>query len=292
MATDIISTPPPTRNVSALAKAHGVSRTTIRRWERNGWTPPAVEVLPLEPVTATTVHPASRGGHSWTSGILVLTGLSIGALAIAINVQQGMHLGVTPAASWTFAAMSAATDVLALVLPTAAAGLWRARRPVLASTAWTVWTVAAALALLASLGFVERNVSDTAAGRQAAVNMTGAVTDQRSAAIEAARVAADAAKKAREGECAKRGPFCRDREADERAANAALSAAIAAPIETAPAVGTADPQVTAGVRLATWMHLPVGTDDLLNLRLLLLVAIPNLSGLVLAFGVALRSRRS
>jgi hypothetical protein len=31
------------------------------------------------------------------------------------------------------------------------------------------------------------------------------------------------------------------------------------------------------VRLATWMHLPAGADDLVNLQLLLLVAIPKLA---------------
>ena len=33
-------------NISALAREHGVSRTTIRRRLANGWTPPKIEVLP------------------------------------------------------------------------------------------------------------------------------------------------------------------------------------------------------------------------------------------------------
>jgi hypothetical protein len=277
-------------NISELSREYGKSRTTIRRWIAGGWTPPAVQVMPPEPALTTPVHPPSRGGHPWTSAILVLTGLGIGVLAIGINLQQGWHLGSTPAASWTLAAMAVATDLLALTLPVAAAALWHARRPVLASTAWTMWTAAATLATLASLGFVERNLGDVAAGRQAIVTTAVAVADQRTAAIEAARTAAAAATKAREGECTKRGPFCRDREADERAANAALNAAIAAPIPAAAAVSSADPQITAGVRLATWAHLPVGAHDLVNLRLALMVAIPNLAGLVLAFGLALRRR--
>jgi hypothetical protein len=55
-------------------------------------------------------------------------------------------------------------------------------------------------------------------------------------------------------------------------------------------VSSADPQMTAGVRLATWAGLPVAPTDLVNLRLVLMVAIPNLTGLVLAFGLALRRR--
>ena len=101
--------PAPTRalNKSELARQHGVSRTTIRRRMAAGWTPMVVEVLPPEPAMAMPVHPPSRGGHPWTSAVLVLTGLGIGALAIAINVQQGMHLCATSTASWTFAGLSA-----------------------------------------------------------------------------------------------------------------------------------------------------------------------------------------
>jgi len=39
MATNIISTPPPNLNKSALAKQYGVSRTTVRRRLKQGWTP-------------------------------------------------------------------------------------------------------------------------------------------------------------------------------------------------------------------------------------------------------------
>jgi hypothetical protein len=290
--TRMSNLPAPTRalNKSELARQHGVSRTTIRRRMAAGWTPTVVEVLPPEPAVATPVHPLSRGGHQWTSGILVLTGLGIGALAIGINLQQGLHLGATPAASWTLASMAVATDLLALTLPVAAAALWHARRPVFASMAWTVWTAAAILATLASLGFVERNLGDVAAGRQAMVTTTAATVDQRTAAIDAARMAADAARKAREGECAKRGSFCREREADERAANSALASAIAVPIPAAATVSSADPQVTAAVRLSNWAGAPVTPDSVVNLRLALMVAIPNLAGLVLAFGIALRRR--
>jgi transposase-like protein len=36
VANDVIETQ---HNVSALAREHGVSRTTVRRWLANGWTP-------------------------------------------------------------------------------------------------------------------------------------------------------------------------------------------------------------------------------------------------------------
>jgi len=144
--------------------------------------------------------------------------------------------------------------------------------------------------VFASLGFVERNVSDTATGRRAAVTAAASFAEQRTAAIEAARIAATAATKAKEAECVRRGPLCRDREADERTAFDKLNTAIGVPIPTAPAIGSDDPQVTASVRLAKWGGLAVGSDDITNLRLVLMVATPNLAGLVLAFGLALRRR--
>ncbi len=153
--------------------------------------------------------------------------------------------------------------------------------------AWGTWSAAATLAVLASLGFVERHVSDTAAGRAAIVTTASAATDQRISAIEAARTAADAARRAREAECVRRGPLCREREADERAALNTLNSGIAAPIPAVAEIADTDPQVTASVRLATWVHIPVAAEDVVNLRLALMVAIPNLAGLILAFAAGL-----
>ena len=65
----------------------------------------------------------------------------------------------------------------------------------------------------------------------------------------------------------------------------------AAPVPTAATVADADPQVTGAVRLASWAGLKLTAVDLGNLRLALMSLLPNLAGLVLAFGVALRSPR-
>jgi hypothetical protein len=223
--------------------------------------------------------------------LIILVAVGVAGLALVINAQTGYHLGTTPIAAATFMCLAVGVDLLAIFLPAAASRLWNQQHRFLAVGAWGVWAAATSLAVLATLGFVERNVSDTAAGRRAIVTTASAATDQRSAAIEAARVAADAARKAREGECGKRGPLCRDREADERTANVALTAAIAAPVQGAAPIADADPQVTASLRLAKWAQLPVGADDVSNLRLVLMIAIPNLAGLVLAFGLALGRRR-
>ena len=61
----------------------------------------------------------------------------------------------------------------------------------------------------------------------------------------------------------------------------------AAPVPTAATVADADPQVTGAVRLASWAGLNLTAIDVGNLRLAVMGLLPNLAGLVLAFGVAL-----
>src|SRR5262249_51578631 len=150
---------------------------TIRRWRAKGWKPPApakIEILPPD-------QPIATRGHA-LANLLVTVAIGIGILALAINGQTGWHYGVTPLAAMTFAAMAVAGNTLAIFLPSAASHLWHSRHAVLAIAAWVVWCAAAGLALFAALGFVERNVSDTAAGRRAVVSMASASTDQRTAA--------------------------------------------------------------------------------------------------------------
>ena len=58
-----------------------------------------------------------------------------------------------------------------------------------------------------------------------------------------------------------------------------------------PTIADADPQVAGAVRLASWAGLNLTAVDVGNLRLAMMGLLPNLAGLVLAFGVALRSWR-
>jgi hypothetical protein len=101
------------------------------------------------------------------------------------------------------------------------------------------------------------------------------------------------AKASREAECATRGPRCLQREADEKTAVNALSAAVASPVVSPAKISDPDPQIAAVSRLAAWLGLRLGPDDFANGRLLLWSLILNSGGLVLAvaFGLA-RSRGS
>ena len=275
---------PTTFNVSALAREYKISRATVRRRLARGWVP-----TPSAPTKNTPLSPIPLPGSGRTLGIVVLAGIAvaIGALALAINGQTGWRFGTTTPASVTFAWLALGGDLLVLVLPAAAVALWHARRPVLAASAWTTWTVAAALAALASLGFVELYTSDTAAVRQAIIATSSSLGKQHEDGIAAAQLAATAAAKAREAECAIRGQRCRDREGDERVALDALKKAIADPVPTVASISVADPQVAAALRLATWLGLKPTADDILNLRLALMAILPNVAGLLIAFATGL-----
>ena len=233
-----------------------------------------------------TVRPPRRR-VSWSAMLLVIIALAIAALALVINGQTGWRFGTTPLAAVTFAGLALAADLLAIVLPAAAVALWHAGRGGLAASAWVTWVVAASLATLASLGFVELHTSDTAAARSSTVVTSTALADQRTAAITAAQLALITATKQREAECQKRGPLCRDREADERIALAAVNAAIATPVPAAATIAAPDPQLTAVVRLTTWAGMKLAADDVVNLRLVLMAMLPNIGGLVLMCGLAL-----
>jgi len=273
---------PTTFNVSALAREYKISRTTVRRRLARGWVP-----TPSAPTKSAPLTPPVCGDRTLGMVVLVSIAVAIGILALAVNGQTGWRFGTTTLASVSFAGFALAGDLLVLVLPAAAVALWHARRPVLAVSAWATWTLAAALAALASLGFVELYTSDTAAERQAGIAMSSRLGRQHEDKIVAAQLAATAAAKAREAECAMRGPRCRDREADERVALGALAKAIAEPVPNVASISAADPQLQAAWRLATWFGLKVTPDDIFNLRLVLMAILPNVAGLLIAFATGL-----
>ena len=70
---------------------------------------------------------------------------------------------------------------------------------------------------------------------------------------------------------------------------ATLNTAIAVPVPPAATIAVPDPQVTAVVRLTAWVGVKLAADDVMNLRLVLSAMLPNISGLVLMFGLALAS---
>jgi hypothetical protein len=116
-------------NVSALARQHGVSRRTISRRPQKGWAPSvstqtAIDPKNLDPIdVAHRCAPPGRKPGRKMGGVLIILALAVAGLAIGINAQVGWHFGTTPLAAGTFAGLSIAADMLAIVLPSAAVAL-------------------------------------------------------------------------------------------------------------------------------------------------------------------------
>jgi hypothetical protein len=251
------------------------------------------------PLTTQSVTPGSLGlqifGGSRTvdrasrlGAMLLFMALVVSALAVGINAQTGWRFGTTLMSAATFAGLSMIADMLAITLPTVAVALWLRSRWALASAAWATWTVSLALALLASIGFINGHVSDATAARQAILNTAAELTAQREAAITTAQRAVATAAESREAECKVRGQRCRALEQEEQLRLTELSAVQALPLPAAPSMADADPQLAGVLRLANWAGLRATAGDLGNLRLALMALLPNLAGLLLCFGVALR----
>jgi drug/metabolite transporter (DMT)-like permease len=137
--------------------------------------------------------------------MLAIAAFGISGLAFAINAQYGASIGETTLTSWTFMGLAIAVDLLALTLAPAAVGLWRSKQRGFSIATWATWGMAVFLATLATLGFFQKNLAETAATRAASVTMTAATQDQRVELIAAAKLAVSVAKASRESECASRG---------------------------------------------------------------------------------------
>jgi hypothetical protein len=286
---------PPAKSRTA-ARPHNRSRKkqTTAKSDLTVANAPGVIPLMTQSVTPTTHRPRifrhaqAADRSSLLGAMLLLVTFAIAALGIGINAQTGWRFGTTLISAATFAGLSIAADILAITLPTVAVALWLRSRWALASAAWATWALSLALAVLASIGFVNRHVGDAAAARQAVLGTAAALMAQRDAAITTARQAVGVAAQSRQAECTIRGPRCRALEQEEQVRLSELSAALALPMPATPHVADPDPQLAGASRLATWAGLHVSTDDLSNLRLALMALLPNLAGLVLCFGVALR----
>jgi hypothetical protein len=247
----------PKPNVSALAREHGVSRQTMRRRLANGWQPPtapSIEILSPPQRVATPGHPMASSSHRHGSyvaaTILALAALTLGGIQLAIDGQYAGGFGRTPVETTLQAVQGVAIGLAAMILPSTAAVLRRAGHRSWSHLAWLIWPGFVMLTIIASMGFSAGGLSDTLAGRAASIEQAQSARGQ---AIAIAQRAVDTATEARKAECAPRGPRCRDREADERAALGALNAAIAATVPLAPSIASADPGGDATAANLTWL---------------------------------------
>jgi hypothetical protein len=233
--------------------------------------PTPVTLLSREDVTPPTVSPSRRHAAPL---LLQLAALALAGVGVIMNGWYAMSLGSTETSGRLFLALGVAADLVALVLPSVAAGRWQARQRVTAAAGWAVWLLTFVFAITASIGFASVNISDVTASRSSRVTPF----------VTAALASLADAMSARDRECkGGQGRFCRERELAVTERRQAVDVAMR-PVEQ-----TADPQTQAAIRLTTWASLgslrPT-ENDFAMLRLLLLALLPQIGGVVLMIGRA------
>ena len=225
---------------------------------------PAVMTHPAEPITPPRRHLAPL--------LLSTAALALAAAGITINGWFARSLGSSDVARWLFLAVGVAADLVALVMPSCAAGLWQAGQRTTALVGWAVWLMTFVFAVTAGIGFASTNISDVTLAR--ASRVTPAVTNAQSALTDAMA--------ARDRECRGGvGKFCREREAAVAERRQILDSAMTS-------VGqAADPQTDAAIKLVTWGSrglLRPGPEDFAMLRLILLALLPQIGGILIMVG--------
>jgi hypothetical protein len=204
--------------------------------------------------------------------LLSTAALALAGVGITMNGWFARSLGSTDSAGWLFLAVGVAADLVALVIPSCAANLWRARHKATAAAAWVVWAMTFVFAVTAGIGFASTNIADVTLAR--ASRATPAVTTAQAALADAMA--------ARDRECRGGvGKFCREREAAVGDRRQALDTAMRS-VEK-----TADMQSEAAIRVVAWVSRgalqPTG-DDFAMLRLVLLALLPQIGGVLLMIG--------
>jgi hypothetical protein len=230
---------------------------------------------PLTPPPTVTVRDVARyeeaPSRSTSQILLLAAAAALAAVGIAMNGWFARSLGSSDAAGWLFLAIGVASDLVALVVPSCAAGLWQARHRATSLAGWAVWAMTFVFAVTAGVGFASTNIADVTLARASRVTP----------AVAAAQAALSDAMSARDRECKVVGKFCREREAAVNERRQALDTAM-------QAVGQmADPQTDAATRMVAWAShgalKPTG-DDFAMLRLALLALLPQIGGILLMVG--------
>jgi len=232
-------------------------------------------VTQAEPVTTgsvTSKEAAAPSRPKFAPIILTAAALALAGVGITINGWYARSLGASDVAGWLFLAVGVAADVIALVMPCCAAGLWHAGRRATALVGWAIWLMTFIFAVTAGVGFASTNISDVTLVR--ASRVTAAITTAQAALADAMA--------ARDRECKGGvGKFCREREAAVAERRQLLDSAMAS-------VGqVADPQTEAAIKLVRWGSrgmLQPAPEDFAMLRLILLALLPQIGGILLVVG--------
>jgi hypothetical protein len=231
--------------------------------------PPAEPVAPPPTATLPAAEPVTRSRRHVAPVLLSTAALALAGVGIAMNGWFARSLGSSDIAGWLFLAVGVAADLVALVMPSRAAGLWQAGRRATALVGWGAWAMTFVFAVMAGIGFASVNIADVTLAR----------ASRATPALAAAQATLADAMTARDRECVNGvGKFCREREAAVNERRQAVDVAMRS-VEH-----TADPQTQAAIRVAAWLSggllQPTG-DDFAMLRLILLALLPQIGGILL-----------
>jgi hypothetical protein len=260
------------------------------------------------------------------AALLFATAIGMAGVGLVMNARFAASFGQTVEAAALLTGIGLAIDVLAIVMPTAAAQLWHNQLRPAAAAAWLIWTAALSMTLLAAIGFASTNIGDAVAGRAriATENVTlaerigqlrqerNAITELRSA--DAIEIELQRAQPLTQGVWAITNG-CRDvtRTSSARACTTVLQLREAqanalrrdtldanlreaqAKLAILPAITDADPQTKSAAEFVTWVSggwFNPQARDIGWLRTIGLILTPSLAGLVamLAFSL-IRLRR-
>lgn len=276
---------------------------------------PAIEVTSVAPTSA-------RGaGRIVLALVLGLVAIGLTVVGLTVNTRFAASFGQTAEAAALLAAIGLTIDLLAIVLPSAAAQLWRDRNVMSASAAWAIWLVALAMTLLAAIGFAATNIGDGVAGRSKLAAEASAlsadvarlraeragITEGRSVAsieaeIQRAQPAAAAVWKQTAGcsnvTLAASGAACAEVLNLRQALGAAQRRdALDTELRSAetrlaplPAITTGDPQATMAADILAWIsagHVSLTPHDIHRMRITGLTIIPALAGIIFMFAMTL-----
>jgi hypothetical protein len=233
-------------------------------------------VTPLPPPTVAlrAITPSRRSAAPL---LLTIAALALAIVGMTMNGWFARSLGSTDTAGWLFLVIGVAADLVALVMPSCAAGLWQAGQRTTALAAWAVWLMTFVFAVTAGIGFASVNIAD----------VTMARASRATPAIATAQAALNDAMAARDRECKGGvGKFCRERETAVTERRQAVDIAMRAVEQIA------DPQTEAAIRIVAWTSLGAlrpTADDFAMLRLVLLALLPQIGGILLMVGRVHRS---
>jgi hypothetical protein len=249
----------------------------------------------VDPIEKRSPASGRNIGRLVIGGTLAVTGIILagGGMLMTVNYTVATATGLDRI---LLAGLAAGSDLLALLMPTAAACLWRIRRRAAAAVAGILWIIAAGATLQNLCGFVGSYGDSFISGRESASTERSLVFD-RLDRLRRARKEITETRSVAEINIAIRNATARKID-DERAAVAvakhrdeldAQLAALEATIPTLPAMTAADPSAAtiAGiVSLISGGQVVIADDTFRKLRLALLLVLPLLAGPILGLATA------